>query len=220
MGQNANKTEHSGAKKGKGAFYGRKKTAKNDSNKKRRENDKKAVDESEILDRRLLGRTKGSETEEVKVKTGQRPKGIGWVLKQAGEQTGKEYSLWQRKFKSGRIVETHKITFKQYLVEELTNRERRILTPPPAIQKLYAEIKKKYGIVKSEVFFSQLADKLNLTPDGLKRIQQLPALRALPFDDQSHDEKPMVTRRDPWSHVSQKSAQRSQRAREAGVDSW
>lgn len=113
-----------------------------------------------------------------------------------------------------------KPTFKEYLVEMVTMRDRKILTPPPAIQKLYAEIKKKYGIVKSDVFFSQLADKLNLTPDGLKRIQNLPALRALPFDDQSHDEKPMVTRRDPWSHVSQKSAQRSQRAQKAGISSW
>lgn len=46
-GQNANKTEHSGAKKGKGAYYGQKKTAKRDSNKKRRENDKQAVNEDE-----------------------------------------------------------------------------------------------------------------------------------------------------------------------------
>ena len=48
-GQNAGKTEHSGAKKGKGAYYGRKQDAKRDSNKKRRENDKKAVDETARL---------------------------------------------------------------------------------------------------------------------------------------------------------------------------
>jgi len=46
-GQNANKTEHSGAKKGKGAYYGQKKTAKRDSNKKRRANDKQAVNEGD-----------------------------------------------------------------------------------------------------------------------------------------------------------------------------
>ena len=45
-GQNAGKTEHSGAKKGKGAYYGRKKDAKSDSNKKRRSDDKAAVSES------------------------------------------------------------------------------------------------------------------------------------------------------------------------------
>lgn len=39
------KTEHSGAKKGKGAFYGRKKEAKRDSNKNRRRADKDAVSE-------------------------------------------------------------------------------------------------------------------------------------------------------------------------------
>jgi len=39
------KTEHGGAKKGKGAFFGRKKAAKNDSNKQRRSDDKKATTE-------------------------------------------------------------------------------------------------------------------------------------------------------------------------------
>jgi hypothetical protein len=42
---NANKTEHSGAKKGKGGYHGRKQDAKRDSNKKRRANDKKAISE-------------------------------------------------------------------------------------------------------------------------------------------------------------------------------
>lgn len=42
----AGKTEHSGAKKGKGAYWGKKKDAKKDSNKKRRTADKKSVDES------------------------------------------------------------------------------------------------------------------------------------------------------------------------------
>jgi len=35
------KTEHSGAKKGRGAYYGYKRNAKSISNKKRRANDKK-----------------------------------------------------------------------------------------------------------------------------------------------------------------------------------
>ena len=117
------------------------------------------------------------------------------------------------------VKEARNITFKEFLVE-MTMKERKMLTPPPAIQKLYANIKRKYGIVKRDVFFSQLADKLNLTVGGLKRIQQLPAIRALPFDDQSQDEKPMVTRRDPWRHVTQKSSQREQRARVSGIDNW
>ena len=37
------KTEHSGAKKGRGAFYGRKKDAKNASSRRRRADDKRAV---------------------------------------------------------------------------------------------------------------------------------------------------------------------------------
>lgn len=39
------------------------------------------------------------ETERVKHPVGQRPKGSGWVLKSAGEQTGKDHSVWERKFK-------------------------------------------------------------------------------------------------------------------------
>jgi hypothetical protein len=37
------------------------------------------------------------EKETIKHPVGQRPKGIGWVLKQAGEQTGKDHSVWERK---------------------------------------------------------------------------------------------------------------------------
>ncbi len=43
MAFKARKTEHSGAKKGRGAFYGRKGEAKHASNRRRRENDKRTV---------------------------------------------------------------------------------------------------------------------------------------------------------------------------------
>lgn len=43
MAGNAVKTEHSGAKHGDGAYWGRKADAKAESNTKRRQNDKKAV---------------------------------------------------------------------------------------------------------------------------------------------------------------------------------
>jgi len=43
MAYEAKKTEHSGAKKGKGAYWGRKADAKKESNRVRRENDKKVV---------------------------------------------------------------------------------------------------------------------------------------------------------------------------------
>lgn len=42
MANAATKTEHSGAKRGKGAYYGRKADAKRESNKARRANDRKA----------------------------------------------------------------------------------------------------------------------------------------------------------------------------------
>jgi len=45
------------------------------------------------------GVAEGLRSEKVKMPNGQRPKGIGWVLKQAGEQSGKDYSVWERKFK-------------------------------------------------------------------------------------------------------------------------
>jgi len=43
MAYNAKKTEHAGAKKGRGAFYGRKVDAKKASNRRRRQNDKRAT---------------------------------------------------------------------------------------------------------------------------------------------------------------------------------
>jgi hypothetical protein len=45
MGNRAKRTEHSGPKKGRGAYYSRKKWAKRDSAIKRRQNDRRAVDE-------------------------------------------------------------------------------------------------------------------------------------------------------------------------------
>lgn len=41
----------------------------------------------------------GLEKERIKHPVGKRPPGVGWVLKQAGEQTGKDHSVWERKFK-------------------------------------------------------------------------------------------------------------------------
>lgn len=46
MAQAANKTEHSGAKKGSGAYWGRKKDAKDESNKKRRNDNREQVKDS------------------------------------------------------------------------------------------------------------------------------------------------------------------------------
>jgi hypothetical protein len=43
MAYNAKRTEHAGAKKGRGAFYGRKVDAKKASNRHRREEDKRAA---------------------------------------------------------------------------------------------------------------------------------------------------------------------------------
>lgn len=43
MAGNAKKTEHSGPKKGRGAYWGRKADAKRESNKVRRDNAKQAV---------------------------------------------------------------------------------------------------------------------------------------------------------------------------------
>ncbi len=43
MAYNAKKTEHAGAKKGRGTFYGRKVDAKKASNRRRREDNKRAA---------------------------------------------------------------------------------------------------------------------------------------------------------------------------------
>lgn len=105
------------------------------------------------------------------------------------------------------LKETRRITFKEFLTEQFTEKQRQILTPPVVVQKIFAEIKRKYGIVEKEIFYSKLAERLNLTPRGLKRLLQLPAIRALPFDDQSQDE-PGVALQEPWGHVAQKYSNR------------
>ncbi len=43
MGQNAKKTEHSGSKKGRGAYWGPRQDAKKESNRLRRENDRNSI---------------------------------------------------------------------------------------------------------------------------------------------------------------------------------
>ena len=48
MGQGAKKTEHSGAKKGCGAYWGRKVAAKKESNRQRREDDKVLISEDSV----------------------------------------------------------------------------------------------------------------------------------------------------------------------------
>ena len=42
----------------------------------------------------------GTQIETIKHPIGERPKGIGWVLKQAGEQTGKDHNVWSRKYQN------------------------------------------------------------------------------------------------------------------------
>ena len=110
----------------------------------------------------------------------------------------------------------NRLTFKEYLTE-ITQKERQMLVPPPAVEKLYAQIKRKNGIVKRDVFFNALADRLNLSVAGLQRLQRLPALRALPFDD---EEDKAVRPRDPWAHVTQKHTKRDTRAQKAGLKGW
>jgi len=48
MANEATKTEHSGVKKGKGAYWGHKVDAKRESNRRRREVDKKTVSEQSV----------------------------------------------------------------------------------------------------------------------------------------------------------------------------
>lgn len=51
MANNALKTEHSGPKKGNGAYYGRKIAAKHESNKSRRRNNRRMIGEQiEVLE--------------------------------------------------------------------------------------------------------------------------------------------------------------------------
>jgi hypothetical protein len=71
------------------------------------EMEKEPLDFTESLRREWANYLKEGEAsfkiEKVKSPNGQRPKGIGWELKKAGEQTGKDYSVWERKVK--KIIE-------------------------------------------------------------------------------------------------------------------
>ena len=55
--------------------------------------------QKEDIESAQQGRYYHEETETVNHPVGERPKGIGWSLKKAGEQTGKKYSVWERKTK-------------------------------------------------------------------------------------------------------------------------
>lgn len=134
-------------------------------------------------------------------------------------KSAKDFAKTKHKGLPEKVKEDTLPTFKEYLIE-ITQKERQMLVPPAAIQKLYAQIKKKHGIVKRDVFYNALADRLNLSPAGLARLQNLPSLKALPFDDVSQADKPLVAPRDPWAHVSQKFSKREQRAKHAGVKNW
>lgn len=59
MGSQANKTEHSGSKKGSGSYWGRKTDAKKQSNRKRREQDKEIYQEKM---RKFIEQTAGQYT--------------------------------------------------------------------------------------------------------------------------------------------------------------
>lgn len=84
---------------------------------------KKVAEEVEDLD-------EGLETQTIKHPVGQRPKGVGWTLKQAGEQTGKDHSVWQRKVKKAvaeeveQIDELSKKTLKSYQKKATTSSEK------------------------------------------------------------------------------------------------
>jgi len=77
---------------------------------KHRERMKKLKKEEVELDEKL-------ETERIKHPVGKRPPGIGWTLKQAGEQTGKDHSVWERKFK--RVKPTNEETELDEKIEDM-----------------------------------------------------------------------------------------------------
>ncbi len=87
----------------------------------------------------------------------------------------------------------------------MTQQEKRALIAPVTIQKIYAELKKEHGFVERDVFLAALANRFNLTPDGLKRVTNLPAIQVLPFGDGSI---PGMQPKDPWTHIKQKAENR------------
>lgn len=106
-----------------------------------------------------------------------------------------------------KVKERELPTFKEFLVE-LTQKERKMLTPPASVQKVIKELMQERGVINRGVFYRTLADKFNLSLLGLKRIiEREPWVRGIPFED-LQKQRPSVTRRDPWAHINQKYASR------------
>jgi len=96
------------------------------------------VQEEEELDEKL-------ETERIKHPVGKRPPGIGWTLKQAGEQTGKDHSVWERKFK--RVKPTNEETE----LDEKWAGDVKVDSTGEHAGKTIAELKKELTSVKNRM---------------------------------------------------------------------
>lgn len=69
------------------------------------------------MDYRMYGEAVEKET--IKHPVGKRPHGIGWTLKSAGEQTGKDHSVWERKVKRVGGMKKEEVE-----LDEVTDQER------------------------------------------------------------------------------------------------
>lgn len=97
------KTEHSGAKKGKGAYYGRKKEAKRDSNKNRRNADKaetKNIDEHTEADEKLWNADRATHN-------------LAQIILANADSVAKKYDIDKRS-----------PTYEAYLTKQIDNVER------------------------------------------------------------------------------------------------
>ncbi len=100
----------------------------------------------------------------------------------------------------------NKLTFKQFLVE-ITEKERKAMTPPASVQKVLVRLMKEHGTINRHTFYHTLATKFDLSPAGLQRIiEREPWVRAIPFEDL---QKQLPGRRKPFDHITNKHQNRT-----------
>ena len=104
------------------------------------------------------------------------------------------------------VKEKYRPTFKQFLVE-ITEKERKAMTPPASVQKVLVRLMKEHGTINRHKFYHTLATKFDLSPAGLQRIiEREPWVRAIPFEDL---QKQLPGRREPFDHITNKHQNRT-----------
>jgi hypothetical protein len=126
-------------------------------------------EEAEQIDENL-------EKETVKHPLGKRPNGPGWVLKKAGEQSGKDHNVWERKFKrvgstitkeeSEQIDEVSGSTLGSYYVKAAADRKKQV---QGAAKAFASAMGSTADVKKAQDQYTKHNDKANKRQRGMNK---------------------------------------------------